>query len=277
MSARTSDFEILRWKESSREDYLSFPIKASETVYKGCLAGIDENGYLVNLTSTNIHDVSMIVIPVEGYIETDAVNGSISGSQEIGVNMVKCRINATPRWEALSGASQALVGRDVFATNNNDVNFTGIGVKIGKFVQYLGSATIGYIEIESHVPKTGVMKFALTAATDGTAAAVLSHQNNTGKTILVKDVRVIVDTAPTDALGGIDVGIASTAASSDTLLDGLVLIAGLLAVANDVGANGVVPRLWLNNYYLTATSTTGSHLDLSGLVANIFIDYEILN
>lgn len=106
-----------------------------------------------------------------------------------------------------------------------------------------------------------VVSITLTAR--GDAGVLGSWQNNTGKTLLILTRGIRVATASTGA-ATVDAGIATTAVTNDTLIDGQALN-GVAAgtVVQTAGTNGAMLRTVAAGSYITAFGSA----DTTGLVA----------
>lgn len=97
-------------------------------------------------------------------------------------------------------------------------------------------------------------------------AGIADYQNNFSELLIVS---AIVDLqTPSSGACTADVGIAATAVTSDTLMDGLDFNAGtaLLSSFDDAGANGRALRLLPIGEHLTVTTATGSAAGLAGFL-----------
>ena len=106
------------------------------------------------------------------------------------------------------------------------------------------------------VARTSVIT--MTSATG--AAGALSWQNPTGGRIIVLSVVIDITTA-SGSTTTIDVGVASSAATDDTLIDGkTTATAQVINSADDGGTNGAMCRAVAADYYVTGsiTGTIGS-------------------
>ena len=103
-----------------------------------------------------------------------------------------------------------------------------------------------------------VVQIALVA--NASAGVLGSWQNTTGKDLYVVNRGIVVDSA-SDGAATVDAGIAATAVTNDTLIDGGTLN-GVAAntVISAAGSNGAVSRVIPAGYYVTAfgsAATTG--------------------
>ena len=110
-----------------------------------------------------------------------------------------------------------------------------------------------------------VVSITLTARAD--AGVLGSWQNTTGKRLLVLSRGIVVGTTSTGA-ATVDAGIASTAVTNDTLIDGQALN-GLAAntVVQTAGTNGANSRVLASGSWVTAFGSA----DTTGLVATMYI------
>jgi len=111
------------------------------------------------------------------------------------------------------------------------------------------------------------LKVALTAS--DAAAGVLSLLNPEGVDLII--TRLVLDiTTPSTGAGTLDAGVAATAVTNDSLIDGLDVnaAAGVFDNYTDKGTNGKSRKLWLAGQYLTITKASGA---MAGLVGNAYI------
>lgn len=109
----------------------------------------------------------------------------------------------------------------------------------------------------------GVAKVPLGAS--DAAAGVFSWQNMENARIIVE--RVIIDvTTKSTAASTVDVGVAATEISNDTLLDGIDTGAAVNVFDSikDAGTNGAGARSVAQGSYVTATKATGAVAGLAG-------------
>lgn len=179
-----------------------------------------------------------------------------------------------------TGAALINTGSVAWVSDNETVSPAGAAgnVPCGVISRYI-SATEVELDLNG-VGTNGVITVtkALTAAADGTAGAVLAMLNPLGVDCNVENVILKVTTAPTDTAGGVDVGIAANATTSnDTLIDGKVLAAaGYFSCHNSAGSNGGADRKLAAGQYITATSVVSSHLDLAALVGYAVITLRVI-
>ncbi len=110
-----------------------------------------------------------------------------------------------------------------------------------------------------------VVSIPLTA--NASAGVLGSWQNTTGKTLNIISRWITVGTASTGA-ATVDAGIATTAVTNDTLIDGQALN-GLAAntVVQTAGSNGANSRVLASGSWVTAFGSA----DTTGLVATLYI------
>lgn len=103
------------------------------------------------------------------------------------------------------------------------------------------------------------------------AGGVFSLVNPEGIDLIIKRVILNVTTKSTAGCT-VDVGVAATSISNDTLLDGLDVgtATGIFDNIENQGTNGDSCIPWPTGYYLTATKATGA---AAGLVGNIQVEY----
>ena len=156
-------------------------------------------------------------------------------------------------------------------------------------IEHRGGATAAYITgvgaglvtgtsrpISSDLSGLGTLKnkrvaySALTAATGD--AGALSWQNTTGSTIHIDRVVVVVTDAADNA-STLDVGVASTAASAENLIDDLDVnaAAGVFDNLKNGGTAGKSGAQCANDYYVTATIT-----DATGFAGYVLIYYTVI-
>jgi len=108
-----------------------------------------------------------------------------------------------------------------------------------------------------------VERISITLTANASAGVLGSWQNTTGRDLLVVNRGIKVATTSTGA-ATVDAGIAATAVTNDTLIDGQALN-GLSAntVVQTAGTNGALMRVIPAGYYVTAFGSA----DTTGLVA----------
>lgn len=110
-----------------------------------------------------------------------------------------------------------------------------------------------------------VVSFALVA--NASAGVLGSWQNTTGNTVLVLQRGIVVDSTSTGS-ATVDMGVASTVATNDTLIDGQALN-GLSAgaVVRTAGTNGGDVVRVPNGHYVTAFGSA----DTTGFAGNAYL------
>ena len=116
----------------------------------------------------------------------------------------------------------------------------------------------------------GMMRVALTAATDTTGGGVLSLANPEGIDLLITRLVLNVTTASTGA-AAVDAGIAANGTtSSDILIDGKsVATAGVFDNIEDQGTNGRATVKWGASQFLTITASATT----AGMVGEALFSY----
>lgn len=117
--------------------------------------------------------------------------------------------------------------------------------------------------------QTGTFMIALAAA--DAAAGVVSQINPEGVELAITRAVLHVRTKATAACT-LDIGVASTAVSADTLLDGVDVgtAAGLFDNIINKGSNGKELLSWPASQYLTASKASGA---AAGLEGELHIEY----
>lgn len=105
------------------------------------------------------------------------------------------------------------------------------------------------------------------------AGGVVSQINPEGVDLIIDKVVLDVTTVATGA-GTLDVGIAATSISNDSLLDGVDVhsATGVFDNITDKGTNGKTVKKWTTDYYLTATKASGA---MAGLAGFLHVHYHI--
>jgi hypothetical protein len=117
--------------------------------------------------------------------------------------------------------------------------------------------------------QSGAYKVALVAGTTTDGGDVLSLLNPEGVDLLI--TRFVLHVT-TDATGeaNIDAGVAADGTtSSDTLIDGLAIAAGVFDNIDDQGNNGAATVAWDSDEYITVTPDA----TCAGLVGYAYIEY----
>lgn len=111
--------------------------------------------------------------------------------------------------------------------------------------------------------QTGSLRIAL-AAGEG-AAGILSQVNPEGVDLIITRLVIDLQTKATGACTA-DFGVAATAVSNDTLLDGVDLgtAAGVFDNVENQGTNGAGAKKWPAGQYLTGSKATGNAAGLAG-------------
>lgn len=108
------------------------------------------------------------------------------------------------------------------------------------------------------------------SATAG-AAGCVAVLNPEGAALVIDRAVLNVTTASTGACT-LDVGVAATAISNDTLLDGMsVATAGIFDNIENQGTNGDSAVIWAADGYVTATEASGA---IAGLVGELWLKYS---
>lgn len=117
--------------------------------------------------------------------------------------------------------------------------------------------------------QNGALKIALGSG-DG-AAGVLSQLNPEGVNLIITNLVVDVTTKSTGA-GTADFGVATTAVTNDTLIDGLDVGSAAILADNvtNKGTNGKKSIKWAAGSYLTGSKATGN---MAGLVGSAYVEY----
>lgn len=117
---------------------------------------------------------------------------------------------------------------------------------------------------EGYAPE--VVKIPLTAA--ASAGSIGSWQNTRGKKVLILTRGIHVKTPSTGA-ATVDAGIAATAVTNDTLIDGQALN-GVAAntVVQTAGTNGALSRIVPAGYYVTFFASA----DTTGFTGDAYIE-----
>lgn len=253
---------------------VAFPILSGETLYEGGFFIIGTDGYAKQPTSVNILTAKIVGINT-GRTKTATANGVLSSTSlemyadndNVVVGYV-CNVRVEVEG---SGLTQADVGRTVYITNNNDISLSPIaGFQMGTLEKFI-SATKAIVVMNRFYKGDGLVidKLTINAVASGQA---FTWQNPLGADVYIKDVVVDVTTQATGA-ATMDVGIAATVTSSDTIFDGVdVGTAPILtnATTGNFGTNGLLVRKCATDYYITGTASA----DLAGLVGTVSIEYR---
>lgn len=242
---------------------------SANKVLKGTFGILGFDGYAYPFGATT--NCKQVVYFVE------EVDNSAGSAGDKTVNAIVCGLVRAK----FTSITQISVGQLAFLVDNETLDDTlqSYSQAAGIIWEY-ESATSGWVFLGNFGANGGkvVVKVPLVAAADGTAGAVLALLNPLGVECMVDNVVLKVTTAPTDTAAGVDVGIAANAATSnDTLLDGCVLAAAAYyGIQKYAGTNGGMNRKLGATQYITATSVTGSHLDLAALVGQAIITLQII-
>jgi hypothetical protein len=283
---------VINCSKRGNTELRAYPVKAGEYIYQGALACVKLDGYLYNFTAAIAAAANPLIIGFvadgseNGNLTAPSASGSISGNSQKASDVSNGEKTVRSIWitgefeVTFDSIAQTNVGCPVYAKDNNafSITYTAGCTLVGYLSKYI-SATKGWVELVQPAEKnSGVIKFNLTAAGDGTAGAVAAVLNPVGKTIMVTGLVLDVTTAPTDTAGGVDAGIAANATtSSDTLIDGLVLAAaGTFDSIKNAGTNGASYQKMTSGQYLTVTSVVGSHLDLAAAVGTGYLFYTVI-
>lgn len=118
------------WREEGVNEFQSWPMAASATIYKTELACINTSGYLTNGSNTAGYMFA-------GIAQADVTDAAASA----GATKCLCRIRGGFR-AITSGASQAKIGAPVFLADNNTVTFTPGHVYVGICTEYYSATDI---------------------------------------------------------------------------------------------------------------------------------------
>jgi hypothetical protein len=265
-------------------DLYAFPVANGETIYGGTLAVIDDDGYLRNLSSTYAPQCKLVCLVADesanasGPAATSAA-GSISGSLEISSAVSGDKTIRNVYLHGLvkgtfTSIAQADVGQPVFATTNNDIDEArNSAVFVGTLMVYI-SATVGWYELNGkyNSSDTVVYKTALTAASGG--GGMFNILNPAAATILIEKLVIDITTASTVTGVTIDAGVAATATSNDTLIDGGALTAtGIIDNGTDAGTNGGLAKC-TSAQYITGTGSSALGAHATPLVGSVSIYYR---
>ena len=115
------------------------------------------------------------------------------------------------------------------------------------------------------------------AITASTTSGVIASAINPENVPVIATLAYVHIKTPSTVAAGLDIGVATTAVSSDTLMDGI----GVNMPANTVydnitdhGTNGLTRQYVAAGSYFTAAVASG---DANGLVADFYFDYMLLS
>lgn len=262
-------------------DPVLLPVASGETIYKGTIAVIDDDGYLRNLSSTYAPQGRIVAL-----VKDDSANetgpaattaaGSISGTSEApnddaGDKTCRlCFLHARVKL-TFTAIAQSDVGKTVYASDNYTVDETQIsGIKIGTLISYI-SATSGWVMLNTYYEKDGyvTLRGPLIAVTGTTGGGIMSVANPFGETAMIKNLVIDVTTKSTGAANG-EFGVAADGTtSSSTLINtcDLGAAAAVFTALTDGGSAGRGYRKWTTTQYVTGTASA----TLAGIVGT----YEI--
>ena len=265
--------QVLNKKDDESLTLQVFPVESGETIYQNTLAGVNENGYLVNLTSGNYQKIRMVVVVADdssnssGPIATTS-SGSISGNSEesspvAGDKTVRqCWIRGRFLLP-MTNVLQNDVGKVVYAQNNFTVDETQLaGTPIGTLVSYVGSSTSAWIDLNAYYKPTGgeiTIRGTIAKTTATTPGLPFNVQNPFNEPALVTEILIDTTTAST-ASATIDVGVSTTSTiGSDNLIDGGIISAiGIINNIVRIGKNGGMAKALAHEYVTATTVATGT-------------------
>lgn len=247
-----------------------YPVASGDTIYGGAAGIIVQEGYLENLTTSNVNEARIVLWIADKndtYNNTPAATtsaGSISGS------FVEGSITAGDRtvrqcWSdgfvrcTFTAIAQSDVGKTVYLQNNNTADETQIaGIKFGTLVAYI-SATDGWVELNKFYQKDGYVSIrgALVAATDTTGGGIMSVANPFGETAMIRNLVIDVTTDASTSVTG-EFGVAANGTtSSSTLINACDLgaAAAVFTALTDGGVAGKGYRKWTTTQYVTGTAS----------------------
>jgi len=260
----------------------SFPVASGETIYKGTLAVLDDDGYLRNLSSTYVTQAKIVVYVADGSANaTPAATtsaGSVSGTLEIGSAVAGdktvrlCYLDGFVR-ATLTSTTQLNIGKTQYASDNFTIDEAqNSGVKVGTLLTYI-DADEGWIELNKFYQHDGTIFYKQAITRSSTAGGLFNILNPAGATILVE--RVVLDiTAGTSGAGTIDVGVATTLTSNDALIDGVASsTTGVKNTGKNAGTNGTHVAKATSGQYITGTLATGAAGSLLAGTVGIWYRY----
>ena len=273
--AKTAE-QIIDFKPAG--DQYAFPVANGETIYGGTIACIDDDGYLRNLSSTYAPQAKLVVFVAdqsgqnEGTPTATSAAGSVSGALERGSaisgdkTVRLCYVSGLVRC-TFTSIAQAQIGKTVYATDNFTVDEAqNSGVKIGTLITYI-DADEGWIDLNKFYQHDGSIfwKQAISATSGG--GGLFNILNPTGATIVIERCALDITTA-SSTVSTIDVGVAATGTSDDSLIDGIAASAtGLFDNITDAGTNGGATVKCTSAQYITGTfSSAASAKSLAGSV-----------
>lgn len=260
----------------------SFPVASGETIYKGTLAVLDDDGYLRNLSSTYVTQAKVVVFVADGSANASPAAttsaGSISGTLEVGSAVAGdktvrlCYLDGFIR-ATFTSTTQANIGKTQYASDNFTVDEAqNSGVKIGTLMTYI-DADEGWIELNKFYQHDGTIFYKQAITRSSTAGGLFNILNPTGATIMIEKVVVDITTA-TSAAGTIDVGVAATLTSNDALIDGVASsTTGVKNSHKNAGTNGTHLAKATSAQYITGTLATGASGSLLAGTVGIWYRY----
>ena len=114
-------------------DTLSIPVKASTTIYKGSLVGVDATGYAVPMSDTS--GLRMMGVATAG------VDNSAGSSGDLNVKLDVQKVQKM----ACASATQAWVGVNVYAVDDNTVALiatTTNGILVGVVTKFISATQV---------------------------------------------------------------------------------------------------------------------------------------
>jgi hypothetical protein len=271
--AKTAE-QIIDFKPAG--DQYAFPVANGETIYKGTLAVVDDDGYLRNLTSTYAPQAKVVVFVADGSANASgpaatSAAGSISGSLEkasaiSGDKTVRLCYVSGQFLCTFTSIAQSQLFKTVYATDNFTLDEAqNSGVKVGSLSVYI-SATSGWVDLNKFYQHDGTVfwKQAITRSSGG--GGLFNIANPTGATIMIERCALDITTASSAALT-IDVGVAATGTSNDSLIDGVASsVAGVFDNITDAGTNGGASVKCTSAQFITGTLSGASGALLAGSV-----------
>jgi hypothetical protein len=255
--------KILEIKGQTKE--WSFPVASGETIYKGTIAVLDDDGYLRNLSSTYVTQAKIVVFVADGSANTSPAAttsaGSISGTLEVGSAVAGdktvrlCYLDGFVR-ATFTSTTQANIGKTQYASDNFTVDEAqNSGVKIGTLVTYI-DADEGWIELNKFYQHDGTIFYKQAITRSSTAGGLFNI------------------TAGTSGAGTIDVGVAATLTSNDALIDGVASsTTGVKNSHKNAGTNGTHLAKATSAQYITGTLATGASGSLLAGTVGIWYRY----
>lgn len=274
--AKTAE-QVIAIRDIDYNSQLALPVANGETIYKGTLACVDDDGYLRNLSSTYAPQAKLVVLVADGSANASGpaattAAGSISGAREaasddsgdktVRVCYTKAHVKLT-----FTSITQAQVGKTVYASDNYTVDEAqNSAVKIGMLTTYI-STTSGWVSLNEYGQHDGEIfwKQALSATSGG--GGLFNILNPTGATIVITRLALDITTA-SSTVSTIDVGVAATGTSNDALIDGVAASAtGVFDNITDAGTNGGATVKCTSVQYITGTfSSAASAKSIAGSV-----------